>query len=682
MNHTITISKNFKQKTVMAILAIILFVITYLVLIAAALGLTILCGYGAIMLIALRPLLITIMLGLGLGSMGLLILFFLIKFIFAVSKKEEPDYIRIYEEDEPELFALIEDIVAQVGTSFPKKIYVSHQVNASVFYNSSFWSMFLPVKKNLVIGMGLMNSVTVDEFKAIMAHEFGHFSQKSMKVGSYVYNVNQIIHNMLYKNDSFDEVAKSWSDVSTYFALFTLLGIQVITGIKWILKQVYNVLNLSHSALSREMEFHADEVAASVAGSSPVASSLVRLDLASISLERVLNFYSGKIEQNIRPVNIYPQQQFLMFFIATENKLPIENGLPMVTLENKSRLNLSKLKFDDKWATHPSDEDRVNRVKNLNLTSNTINNNPSLSLIKDATQLQLKVTSKLFSKVPYTSRETKNHGIEDFEIEFNTNVSKNSFDKKFNKYFDDFLTPDIDLNDIIETTTTEKELFSEENVELHYNIKGLESDLAIVKQISHKETPIKTFGFDGKNYKKQEAAVLAVSIENDIEQLKEKKQRNDRKIFSFYYHIALQSGKAEEYKNRYKTFAAFTKKGDEELRAIDEIKGMTLFLNETTTFKKIESNFRKLFPKEQILREKIRQLLNNSEYESILVPELKDNLNKYASYNWTYFENESYKNENLQTFFNGIDAYVFVLQVKCRMLKKDFLDFQATLTSI
>jgi len=38
--------------------------------------------------------------------------------------------------------------------------------------------MFLPVKKNLQIGMALVNSVTVTEFKAILAHEFGHFSQK------------------------------------------------------------------------------------------------------------------------------------------------------------------------------------------------------------------------------------------------------------------------------------------------------------------------------------------------------------------------------------------------------------------------------------------------------------------------------------------------------------------------
>ena len=46
----------------------------------------------------------------------------------------------------------------------------------------------------------------MQEFKAILAHEFGHFSQRSMKVGSYVYYVNQVIFNMLYDNDSFDKM--------------------------------------------------------------------------------------------------------------------------------------------------------------------------------------------------------------------------------------------------------------------------------------------------------------------------------------------------------------------------------------------------------------------------------------------------------------------------------------------
>lgn len=47
-------------------------------------------------------------------------------------------------------------------------------------------------------------------------------------------------------------------------------------------------------ALSREMEFHADEIAAHVAGSQALADSLLRINFASSALESVLAFYDQK----------------------------------------------------------------------------------------------------------------------------------------------------------------------------------------------------------------------------------------------------------------------------------------------------------------------------------------------------------------------------------------------------
>ena len=201
----ITISDNFKKMTTKAIISIVLFLIVYILLIVLAIGLTILSVLGAIYLIAAKPMAITIGLGIGLASLGFLVLAFLFKFIFKKHTVDRSHLTEITQETEPKLFQFIQEIVDEVGTKFPKKVYISSEVNAGVFYDSSFWSMFFPIRKNLQIGLGLVNTITEQEFKAILAHEFGHFSQKSMKVGSYVYNVNQVIFNMLYDNDSYDE---------------------------------------------------------------------------------------------------------------------------------------------------------------------------------------------------------------------------------------------------------------------------------------------------------------------------------------------------------------------------------------------------------------------------------------------------------------------------------------------
>ncbi len=138
---------------------------------------------------------------------------FLFKFLFKQHKTDLSHLTEVTRIEEPAIFQMIEAIVKKLGTGFPKRVYFSASVNASVFYDSGFWSMFLPVRKNLEIGVGLINSVTEQELKAILSHEFGHFSQRSMKVGSYVYQVNKVIFNLLYDNESFDKTAENWSRI-------------------------------------------------------------------------------------------------------------------------------------------------------------------------------------------------------------------------------------------------------------------------------------------------------------------------------------------------------------------------------------------------------------------------------------------------------------------------------------
>ncbi len=230
-------SPAFKTQARRAILVVVFFLATYLVLLLLAVGLTMLCILGGVALIVIHPSLLTLVLGIGLASVGVFILIFLVKFIFKSHKVDRLHLQEIRREDEPALFQLIDEIVTKVGTRFPKKVYLATNVNASVFYDSNFWSMFLPVRKNLMIGMGLVDTITKDEFKAILAHEFGHFSQRTMKVGSYVYNVNQVIHNMLYDNESYENLAQRWANVSWYFYLFVSLALAINRGIQWVLRK-------------------------------------------------------------------------------------------------------------------------------------------------------------------------------------------------------------------------------------------------------------------------------------------------------------------------------------------------------------------------------------------------------------------------------------------------------------
>src|SRR5262249_20698318 len=119
------------------------------------------------------------------GIASAMICLFMVKGFFKRSRSDPVIGVEVTEDGEPELFAFIHRLCQDTKAPFPHRIYVVPDVNAAVAYHESVLNLFLPARKNLIIGLGLVNRLNLMEFKAVLAHEFGHFSQKSMKLGTY-----------------------------------------------------------------------------------------------------------------------------------------------------------------------------------------------------------------------------------------------------------------------------------------------------------------------------------------------------------------------------------------------------------------------------------------------------------------------------------------------------------------
>lgn len=67
---------------------------------------------------------------------------FLLKGFFKRRRMNRANLIEIQASDQPELFAFIEQLCTDTGAPRPKRVYLSPDVNAAVFYDSSFlrWS--------------------------------------------------------------------------------------------------------------------------------------------------------------------------------------------------------------------------------------------------------------------------------------------------------------------------------------------------------------------------------------------------------------------------------------------------------------------------------------------------------------------------------------------------------------
>src|SRR5215207_9126479 len=136
------ISPEFRKEAIRSIFAIAGFIVVYLLLFALSIGLVAISVYGGISVIIMRPAFYTLLIGGGLIGFGVMIFVFLIKFLFATSREEESDSIEITAKEQPLLFETIYDLARETAAPIPRKVFLSADVNACVFYQSSFWSLF------------------------------------------------------------------------------------------------------------------------------------------------------------------------------------------------------------------------------------------------------------------------------------------------------------------------------------------------------------------------------------------------------------------------------------------------------------------------------------------------------------------------------------------------------------
>lgn len=674
----VEVSSGFKQMTTRAIIAIVMFILVYILLIALSTGLMVACIFGGIALIVAKPMIITIIGGIGLASVGIFIIVFLIKFIFKKHTKDVGHFTEITYKTEPRLIGFIHDIVREVETDFPHKIYISADVNASVFYDSSFWSMFLPVKKNLQIGLGLVNSVTEDEFKAILAHEFGHFSQRSMKVGSYVYNVNQVIFNMLFDNDDFELVLYKWAQVHGAISVFVAIGLQIIKGIQWILRQMYEVINIRYMALSREMEFHADAVAAHVAGYIPLKESLLRLQFADYAYSSVLNFYNGKIQDNFKSKNIYKEHSFVMNFLAQRNDIPLQNGLPYVTNSDGNKYITTKLSIHQQWESHPSTEDRIQALEALNIIKESTGNRPAILLFSNPEQLQEKLTYMLFSQVSYEGKTT-DYDIATFENLYAESVINNSFHSIYNGYYDQKIPLAFDPEGVLDPTSptlTPEECFSKEKVDMVYEYIALENDRSTIQKIAETPSDVHTFDYDGRKYSTEAAPKLLTKMVHESEELKHRIAWHDIQIYRSFYEVAERKGKQEELKLAYMAFFLMDKVYEKKGERYIAFRRTLEFMNTTTPLEEIENNLRAIAADEAEIKEDFRQLLANELLRDEITPGIAENSKKYCENDLVYFSNPSYNNDAISILMTALRDYAYVNARYYFLSKKQLLNFQ------
>jgi Zn-dependent protease with chaperone function len=326
-----------------------------------------------------------------------LLFLYLLKGLFKRSRQDESLLEEITEEEQPDLFAFIRRICADTGAPFPKHIYVTPEVNAAVFYHSSFLNLFFPTRKNLLIGLGLVNNLNISEFKAVLAHEFGHFSQKSMKLGTYVYVANKVLADIIYGRDFLDDIVNQAKGWDLRIAIFVWVFLGVLWGLRKGLEAVFKVINIFNLSLMREMEFNADRMAVSVAGSDAMVHALLRSGFADKSFQQLSGDLWAAADHHLYSRDIFYHQQPAGDLLRRRARnlrlgLPPESGGPKVQVFAPGEDDLG---IPLMWQTHPSNHDREQSAKAAYVPAE-VDERPAWLLFQNAEDLRFRVSQRYY----------------------------------------------------------------------------------------------------------------------------------------------------------------------------------------------------------------------------------------------------------------------------------------------
>jgi Zn-dependent protease with chaperone function len=493
---------------------------------------------------------------------------FLVKGLFKWQRLGPQLRVEVTEQEQPVLFAFIRQLCRDTRAPFPHRVFLTPEVNAAVFYNSSFLSLILPTPKNLLIGLGLINRLNLSEFKAVLAHEFGHFSQHSMKLGSYVYTSNRIIGDIVFARDWLDDVVAFVRRLDIRVAVFAW----AFTGVLWVtrkgLQGLFRAINFANSALSRQMEFNADLVAVSVTGSDALVHSLSRLDFANQALMLAWQDLTTAADHRLYTRDLFYHQTKAAEYIRTVQQNPRLGEPPALPADPAQMVQVFEPGDDGiplMWATHPSNFDREQNAKRHYLRSPLDERSPWV-LFPDAAAVRERVT-RHFYQVAKKIQDPQLADPEVVQAFIDDEHAETTFHARYHGMYDQrFIVPG-DLGTLVQAAPpefanadrlgeTQAGLYGDEVTARMETYASRQGEYHVLSGLVDGSLKLKgtDFSFREGRYRPGDAKRLLRQVESELEADREWLAALDRKVFLVHHAMAqlLHPETRQELEDRYR----------------------------------------------------------------------------------------------------------------------------------
>lgn len=181
------------------------------------------------------------------------------------TKPEPPAGLSVTATREPLLWAMVNELAAQIGTRPPDEIRLVPEVNAAVAEETRLFGL-IGGHRVMYIGVPLLHTFTVDQLRAVLAHELGHYSHSHTRLGAIAYRGRLAIGGTLSRIGPYNPVG-------------------------WVFKGYSRLYLLADNAVSRRQELLADEASVRLAGRQAAQSALLELPVLDATWDFFLGAY-------------------------------------------------------------------------------------------------------------------------------------------------------------------------------------------------------------------------------------------------------------------------------------------------------------------------------------------------------------------------------------------------------
>lgn len=157
------------------------------------------------------------------GGLVLVTVYAMLKSLFIRVSDEDPGP-RLSESEAPSFFAVLRDVASRVGAPMVDTVFIVPDATAAVFERGGFSKRLRgQTEKCLILGLGALNGLTQLQLKSILAHEFGHISNRDTAGGSMALHVRRSIHasaEAMVKGKADDWYNPAWLFINAFYSIF------------------------------------------------------------------------------------------------------------------------------------------------------------------------------------------------------------------------------------------------------------------------------------------------------------------------------------------------------------------------------------------------------------------------------------------------------------------------------